>query len=154
MKYWLTISSALLKMLIRLRLIIADLALFYVEKSLKSERTLYPKLEVHLFSSFIHCPKNTGFPTVPVCLVPQPEVSPDLPLPPRRKNTKLREKSSCALAFTTLYLRWEAKVVAAREQQKAWDTAAARSGAGSVGVRLFCRQQLQRRGPPWRQVSL
>lgn len=61
MKYWLTISSALLKMLIRLRLIIADLALFYVEKSLKSERTLYPKLEVHLFSSFIHSlPKEYG----------------------------------------------------------------------------------------------
>lgn len=74
-KYWLTISSALVKMLIRLKLIIAVLALFFVEKSLKSEGTLYPELEAHLFSSFTHCPKNMGFPTVPVFFVPQPEVS-------------------------------------------------------------------------------
>lgn len=82
MKYWLTISSALLKMLIRLRLIIADLALFYVEKCLKSERTLYPKLEVHLFSSFVHCPKNTGFPTVPVCFCPTTRSFPRPPASP------------------------------------------------------------------------
>ena len=94
MKYWLTISSSFMKMLIRHRLIIADLALFYVEKCVISERILYPKLEAHLFSSFIHCPKNMVFPTMSVFFIPKPAVSPDLVLLhcPQRKNTEFREK--------------------------------------------------------------
>lgn len=96
MKYWLTISSTSVKMVITLRLVIADLALFYVEKSVKSERTLHPKLEAHLCSSFVNCPKNVGFPTIPVLFVPQLEVSPRPPPPPftLKKNTEFREFSS------------------------------------------------------------
>lgn len=88
MKYWLTIRGALVKMLIRLRLIIADLALFYAEKSLKSERTFYLKLETHLFSSLVHCPKNMGFSTIPVFFVLQPEISPRSS-PPRPLKGKI-----------------------------------------------------------------
>lgn len=94
MKYWLTISSTSVEMMIRLRLSLADLALFYVEKSRKFERTLHPKLEAHLCSSFISCPKNVGFPTIPVLFVPQLEISLRPPSPPfpLKKSVEFREK--------------------------------------------------------------
>lgn len=118
-------------MLFRLRLIIADLALFSVEKSLKflsQVRSPFMFLIHPLAQKICDFPPWQGF------FVPQPEVFPRPPplLPSWSKNTEIREKKCYALAFTILYLLCKARVVAVSEQQKAGDMAVTLEHGGTA----------------------
>lgn len=117
-------------MLFRLRLIIADLALFYVEKSLKSLSQVRSPIVflIHsLHKEYVISHHERGF-----CPTAQSFPRPPPLLPSQRKNMEFTEKQSYALAFTILYLLCKARVVTVSEQQKAGDMAVTLERGGTA----------------------